>query len=1087
MARLSHRLARLAVVSFVSLCAAGLLCAPAFAGAAAPGWEVTSAVFPTHVVPGGVGHLEINLYNVGAVHSAGPVTVTDTLPPGVTATAAGYTELNIEGEEFPLWDCSGTTVVTCTSDPANLPSIPFHLDGSGSSESVDTGPLAQIGIVVQVAPGVAGTLANEVSVSGGGALAPASVSEPIVFSSTPASSFGFAEWDGWFSGPDGTADTQAGSHPYEATFSFDLNSVTGRLFGGSREQPMGAGGRVRHVDVNLPPGIVGNPTAVPQCSRQLLNGSEPHCPIAAEIGFDAADVSRFGFEAGGEILPYPAVFPVYNMIPPRGVPAEFGMDIEGVPVLLDAGVRSGSDYGISEHINNLPQGRAIFTNTITLWGEPADPRHDFERHSLEAANCNEGCSIHATRKPFLTLPTSCGAPLTYTIAARPWETLEEAGAEFLAHDGMHTPAGLTGCENLAFDPSITVAPDVSATDTPAGLTVDVSVPQEGLLAPEGLATADLKDARVVLPQGVVVNPSRASGLGACSSAESAVGTEDPAACPESSRIGSAQVTTPLLNEKLEGGVYVLQSNPPDVKLLVAASGDGVNVKVIGNVHLDENTGQSTTTFTELPQQPVSDIKLSLDGGPRAALVTPSACGSYTTTGQLRPWSSETPVELASSFQVTGGCGPQGFAPSFTAGTSNNQAGGFSPFSVTISRQDGEQALGGVSVTTPPGLLGVIKGVERCPEPQASQGTCGANSLIGHTTATAGAGPDPVSVTGQVFLTTGYKGAPFGLSIVVPAVAGPFNLGTVVVRAAVNVDRTTGQITIVSDPLPTILQGVPLDVRTVNVTVDRSGFMFNPTSCDPLSVTGTLTSAQGASAPVSSRFQAANCAALGFHPSFTASTRAATSKKNGASLDVKVGYPTGSQANIRSTAVVLPKQLPARLTTIQQACPEAVFAANPASCPVGSNIGTATASTPVLAGSLSGPAYLVSHGGAAFPDVTLVLQGEGVTLVLVGSVNIKHGITSSDFASIPDAPISSFELNLPEGPHSGLTAVLPAKAKGSLCGTRLTMPTTITGQNGARITQNTKIAVTGCPKAKATKKKAKKKHTAKRGKGSKKRG
>jgi hypothetical protein len=368
------------------------------------------------------------------------------------------------------------------------------------------------------------------------------------------------------------------------------------------------------------------------------------------------------------------------------------------------------------------------------------------------------------------------------------------------------------------------------------------------------------------------------------------------------------------------------------------------------------------------------------------------------------------------------------------------------------------------------LLGVLKSVPLCGEPQASQGACGQESLIGHTTVGAGVGPDPFFLGGQVFLTGPYKGAPFGLSIVVPAVAGPFNLGTVVVRAAINVDPTTTALTVSSDPLPSILQGIPLAIRTVNVTVDRPGFIFNPTDCEPLTLTGTLTSTQGASSAVSSRFQAANCAALAFNPVFSVSSSAKTSRANGAALDVKVSYPSGAQANIHSVAVTLPKQLPARLSTIQQACPEAVFNANPASCDEGSNIGVGTAVTPILKNPLTGPAYLVSHGGAAFPDIDVVLQGEGITLVLTGHVNIsKAGITSASFFAVPDAPIGSFELNLPEGPHSGLSAV------GSLCASPLTMPTTITGQNGAVITQTTKIKVTGCGPTKKKHKAKKKKH------------
>jgi hypothetical protein len=370
----------------------------------------------------------------------------------------------------------------------------------------------------------------------------------------------------------------------------------------------------------------------------------------------------------------------------------------------------------------------------------------------------------------------------------------------------------------------------------------------------------------------------------------------------------------------------------------------------------------------------------------------------------------------------------------------------------------------VRVTTPPGLLGILRGVERCPEPQASQGACDAGSLIGHATAGVGAGSHPFYTGGQVFLTGPYKGAPFGLSIVVPAVAGPFNLGTIVVRAAISIDPHTAQITVTSDPLPRIIDGIPLQVKTVNVSIDRQNFLFNPTDCEPLSLGGILSSTQGASANVSSRFQAANCAALPFKPVFSVSTQAATSKKLGASLLVKGAFPAG-EAGIHSVAVTLPVQLPARLTTIQQACTETAFNQNPASCPVGSNIGTATASTPILANPVMGPVYLVSHGGAAFPDVVAILQGEGVTVDLTGSISIKHNITSSTFASVPDAPITSFQITLPEGPHSGLAAVVPAKDKGSLCGQSLAMPFTITGQNGAVVKENNKIAVTGCLKAK----------------------
>jgi hypothetical protein len=458
---------------------------------------------------------------------------------------------------------------------------------------------------------------------------------------------------------------------------------------------------------------------------------------------------------------------------------------------------------------------------------------------------------------------------------------------------------------------------------------------------------------------------------------------------------------------------------------------------------------------------------------------------------------------SSSFQIDQGCAtPQSFAPGFIAGTMNPQAGAFSAFTMTLSRGEADQALGAVSVKTPPGLLGVLTGVAQCPEAQAAQGTCGAESLIGHTTVSAGPGISPFGLGGQAYLTGPYRGAPFGLSIVVPAIAGPFNLGTVVVRASIAVDPRTAQLTVTSDPLPQILQGIPLDLRTVNVAVDRAGFTFNPTNCQPLAVGGVAQSAQSTNIAVSAPFQATNCANLAFKPKLTASTQGnGTLKRNGASLTVKISSKQGPgvkagerEANIKKVDVSLPYALSTRLSTLHEACTEAQFAANPAGCPAASTVGVARASTPVLPVPLVGPAYLVSHGGAAFPDLVLVLQGDGVQIMLTGNTQIKHGITYSRFETIPDAPISTFSLELPEKKLSVLGAIEnlcnPTRARtvtrtvttrvhGKTVKTKrkvtkqvadpLLMPTSITAQNGAVFTQTTKIAVTGCGKAIAARK------------------
>jgi hypothetical protein len=648
---------------------------------------------------------------------------------------------------------------------------------------------------------------------------------------------------------------------------------------------------------------------------------------------------------------------------------------------------------------------------------------------------------------------------------------------------------IEGCGLLAFGPSLTarpigVQPGVPLADSPSGLSFDLRVPQEESLT--GLAIANLKNTVVTLPAGIAVSPSAANGLGACTEEEIGLHNAQKPSCPDDSKVAEAEIVTPLLQAPLKGSVYLAQqgdagpaqgSNPFSslLALYLVAEGSGALVKLAGHVEVDPSTGQLTTTFENNPQIPFNELKLSFFTGPRAPLVTPLACGTYTTTTQLTPWSapfSGPPATPSDSFTVASGCGG-GFAPSFTAGMTSDQAGAFGQFSVTFSRQDGEQRLAGVQVTMPPGLLGVLKSIVQCPEPQASQGACGPESLIGHTTAAAGPGPDSFYVGGNVFLTGPYKGAPFGLSIIVPAVAGPFNLGNVIVRAAINVDPHTAQITVTSDPLPRILQGIPLDLRTVNVTVDRAGFMFNPTNCSPLTVAATIVSTSGAGIGASSPFHVTNCATLGFKPKFTVSTQAKTSKANGASLDVKVTSRSG-QANIAKVDVSLPKALPSRLTTLQKACAEAQFNTNPAGCPAGSVIGMAKALTPVLNVPLTGPAFLVSHGGAAFPDVEFILQGQGVTILLDGKTDIKKGITYSKFETVPDAPISSFETVLPEGPHSVLAANVPAKAKGSMCSTSVVMPTMITGQNGAVVRQTTKIAVTGCPKVKKAKKKTAKK-------------
>ena len=1069
------------------------------------------------------GTIGINAFNIGSSGSQGTIIFTDTLPPGIRAKEAGELKSPSSFGEFwgvrpqirqGVWDCTGNgpgaapnvagaTVVTCTNNPVGLP---VFQGGGGVPIWESANPEPAIGISVE-AGGDASDLVNRASISGGGAPVPASTEDSITVGPSPAHS-GLVGWDAWFSNADGTIDTQAGSHPYEMTSIYSLATSLN-----SRSEAVLSGGETRNVEVRLPPGFVGNTAAITQCTHaQIAVGEFGLCPETSEVGILKVETtSGASFSSS-----------LFNMVPPRGEPAQFGYKIDDVIGYLDVGVRTGGDAGITVHVNNIPQ-RLIESAMLTIWGTPGDKSHDRWRAG-EAGGCtqkqmeesqvggNEDSRCTAPQFPdvkaLLTLPTSCGEPQPIVMREISGWQLPDAKSEVTAvsHDANGKPLGFTGCEYLAFDPSITTSPDTSRSDTPAGLTVDVRPVLGELEAPGQLGTSDIQKTVLALPPGFVINPGQAAGLQACgpaesgltSDAEKARGEENdgPSSCPNASKVGTVKARTPLLEgaaeKELEGNVYVLQSNPPHLKLLAAFSADGVNIKLVLNVELDPQTGQLTTTVPNIPAFPVSDFKLSFSGGPQAALDTPVQCGTYTATSDFTSWSSPFISDATPSAQFTLSEGPEGqpcpsnplpFSPTMTAGATTDQAGGFTNFSMLLQRADGQQRIEKLSFKAPEGLAGMISRVPQCQEPQAATGACPAASHIGHASVASGPGPYPLVIPqpgepeAPIYLTGPYDGAPFGLAIVTPVIAGPFNLGTIITRAKIEIDPHTAQVTVVTDALPQIVDGVPTDLRAVDAVIDRPGFMFNPTDCRSQSFSGTAFSAQGAIAPLDSHFQMGSCRSLLFKPNFKVSTSGRTSRAQGASLTAKIVYPTGplganqasGQSNIASVKVDLPKQLPSRLTTLQKACPVATFDANPASCPKESIVGHATAVTPVLSTPLTGPAYFVSHAGEEFPQLVVVLQGDGVTIDLVGDtfINSKTNVTSSTFKEVPDVPISSFELVLPQGKYSALAA------NGNLCKSKLKMPTTFTGHNGAVIHQSTPIGVNGCTKAKHKSKKPRK--------------
>jgi len=1120
------------------------LCASGVAFGGVPGWWISSEANPTTIRPGGEALLIVHVANIGSAATNGSeVVVTDTLPAGMEVLEAGdlydaQGEINTETAKItacvlapvaegkktgryddsscttedpagegeyerdavpPRWLCKGHTLVTCESNPATQRVIEPG-DGFKETDVLERALEAPtIGIRVKVSGEASGTEDNLVEIAGGGVPSPALARQSVTVTSGEPT-FGLSNVSVTSYREDGSTDVEAGAHPYALTFNLQFGSFL------SSKGNVSSVGDAKNIEVQAPAGLVGDPQAVAKCTREEFdgagnNGEFPECPLDSQVG---TVVVALGNQ--GEPTPEYTVLPVFNLVPPTGVPAQFGFSELGIYGTLDASLRTGGDYGITESVRNTAQ-RSLLGSTLTLWGVPADPAHDRERKT-EGVACAEAksCSSGLPERPFLSNPSECDESLNWALSLDDWlEPGSFVQQSTTTVDNLEQPTAVTACERQEFTGSVNVQPDEAVAESPSGLHVDVHVPQH-YENPETPAEATVKDVSVRLPAGLTVSPSGAGGLQACSEAQ--IGLHDGAAptCPPASELGTVEVDTPLLAEPLHGGVYLAeQNNNPFGSLLaiyIVAEGSGALVKLAGHVEADPVTGQLTTTVTEAPDLPFEDVKLDFFDGPRAALMTPSGCGSYSSESALSPWNDTAPVPSTSSFAVASGCA-EAFVPHLEAGSTSTTAGAFASFTTTVSRQDGEQRLGGVSVTLPRGELGVIRDVARCPEPAAMAGACPSASEIGETTVAAGPGPDPYWLKGRVYLTGPYEGAPFGLSIVVPAIAGPFNLGNVVVRARVSVDPHTAQVMVTTDALPQMVNatGIPTDVKVVNVTVNRPGFMTNPTSCQPLATAATVTSAQGATAGLSSFFQAANCARLAFKPSFKVSTAGKTSKADGASLHVTLSFSGAGQANVAKVHVELPKALPSRLSTLQQACPEATFAADPAACPAASVVGFAKAHTPILGVPLEGPAYFVSHAAAKFPELIAVLQGEGVTIDLAGETHIsKAGVTSSTFSSVPDAPVTNFELTLSEGPHSALTVETPGVTK--LCKATMTvkekkrvtvhrdgrtlhttktvkktvkktlaMPTVITGQNGTTVKQTTDIAVTGCTTPKhSTKKK-----------------
>ncbi len=1062
--------------------ALSLTTVPAFAVTQGPQWTVTSVAVPTNFKPGENAY-RVTVTNTGGASSNGePVTITDELPAGFSLAAAAASGVD-------------QLVAVSTSNPggANFSCVLRSCTYAGVVVPDDT---LIITFPVNVEASAPPSVTNIVRVAGGGAVS-TSMSTPTNISATDDASFGISQGGATTA----LSSTQAGAHP-DITTSIAFNTVNrkGSLAGDPKE-----------LITEEPPGFAGDLVDTPTCAPAMF--SQDACPISTQVGVTTLTVLQLT-----ESLPKLQTEPVYNLSPNPGEVAKFGFDVIGnFRIQGNVSVRPG-DYGLRVTFDNADETPAELDSvSLTVWGVPADPIHDTWRfeHSGTGPRLAEG-GVHSEVAPtaYFTNPTSCeNKQLEAVFRATSWEHPNE-GESPPPTKMLFGP--IVGCDRLSLPTTFTAEPTTNSADAPTGLNVNLDVAQTYDNA-YGLATSTLKKAIVTLPEGMTVNPSAGAGLGACTQAEyeeEELEVSLTRGCPNDSKLGTVTIETPALKERATGSVFIAQpyANPFGslIGLYVVARFPqrGVLVKVAGKTTADETTGRLVTTFEGtptlsgpslegLPPVPFSSFTFQFHQGPTSPLVSPPVCGSYRVSAVLTPWSEPENVltQLAPAFSITQGfeegspCPSGGvppFAPGVSAGTLDNEGGSYSPLDLRITRKDGEQEITRFSSQLPPGLTANLSGIPFCSDTAIEQAktksggqeqaepSCPEASSIGHTLVGAGVGSVLAWAPGKLYMAGPYHGAPFSVVAITSAKVGPFDLGTVVVREALKIDPTTAVVTVdasASDPIPHIIKGIVVHVRDIRVYVDRSSFTLNPTSCAHMSFAATIGGA-GADpsnpadempVTVTDPFQAADCQALKFKPMFKVSTSGKTSRRRGASLTVKLTYPNapqGSQANIRSVKVDLPRQLPSRLTTLQKACPDSTFNANPATCPQASKVGSATAVTPILPVPLAGPAYFVSHGGAKFPELVIVLQGYGVTIYLHGETFIsKAGITSSTFRTVPDQPVRSFDLTLPQGPYSALAA------NGNLCKAKLAMPTIFTAQNGLVIHQSTKITVMGCPKSK----------------------